>query len=247
MASWWNACWDFLYPPQCGYCGSGMEADRSPLCGACLSRFTLAEGAVCFRCGAPVGPHLETTSGCGLCRREKFAFERVFAGGTYQDGLRAAILAAKGHRDGSLGAALVQLVWEQRRTEIEALKLNCVVPVPHHWRDRIIQTQLAATTMAQVWSRLLLVPMWRHILVKRRSTPRQASLTPAKRKLNLTKAFRVSGAANLKGLRILLVDDVLTTGTTAHQASRVLRNAGADQVYVAVIARGIGNDRLSSG
>jgi predicted amidophosphoribosyltransferase len=71
-------------------------------------------------------------------------------------------------------------------------------------------------------------------------------LTPTARRENLKHAFHIGGQARLDGLRVLLVDDVLTTGTTAHRAARLLREAGAEQVYVVVVARGIGTQRLSS-
>ncbi|MEX1096485.1 MAG: phosphoribosyltransferase family protein, partial [Planctomycetales bacterium] len=117
----------------------------------------------------------------------------------------------------------------------------CVVPVPHHWTDRLRGRPNAAETVALVLARRLRVEFAGSILCKTRRTPAQASLTPAQRRTNLRRAFRARGRIPA-GITVLLVDDILTTGTTAHEAARHLRSAGAERVLVAVLARGLGRD-----
>lgn len=112
-------------------------------------------------------------------------------------------------------------------------------PVPTYWLQRFSRRQHAAETLAHVWARRLQVPQAPHILRKVRWTPPQARLTPSQRRTNLRQAFAARRDA-LSGASVLLADDVLTTGTTAHEAARQLRLAGAGKVVVAVIARGLG-------
>jgi len=84
------------------------------------------------------------------------------------------------------------------------------------------------------------IPCATHILQKRRWTAAQSGLTPAERRANLKNVFRLLDPQVVAGRSVLLADDVLTTGTTANEASRALRAAGARRVVVAVIARGVG-------
>ncbi|MCA9079075.1 MAG: ComF family protein [Planctomycetaceae bacterium] len=244
MHRWWNQTWNFLYPPLCCQCGTDLGDQSSTLCARCEQQLEIAQGTTCHRCAAPVGPHLDTHNGCGHCRNDSFAFDRVFALGVHRDGLKRAILNAKTSHP--LAAGLVELLYRQRGHELQKLNLDCVIPIPQYWLDRLLQPHFAAQSMAQAWSRLLMVDLQGHILTKRRRTQRQSVLSPSERKSNLRNAFGISGHPRLEGRTILLVDDVLTTGTTAHRAAKVLRTAGAARIYVAVIARGIGVERLSS-
>lgn len=138
-----------------------------------------------------------------------------------------------------LASALAGLLWDSRRETISRWEVDVVVPVPPFWAARLVQRSNAATVAAETLARRLKLPCRTDLLAKRRWTPAQASLSPTDRRRNLRDAFaaRTSG---LSGKRVLLVDDVLTTGTTAQRCARTLREAGATAVAVAVLARGLG-------
>ena len=250
MPAWNRIFWDFLLPPTCVWCGTDLAQETAAqgleFCGSCRLRLTQDTAAQCYICAGPVGPHLDTSRGCGLCRNDRFAFERVFALGAYHDDLRTACIDAKQPFASSLAAGLVHLLQSRVGEEVKGQGIQLVIPIPHYWTERLMRPQLPPVTQAHAWSRFLMVPADGHILAKQRRTPPQSSLTPAERRTNLSNAFRVTGGVRLNGLRILLVDDVLTTGATAHQAARQLKVAGAEAVFVATVARGIGSDRLSS-
>ncbi len=122
--------------------------------------------------------------------------------------------------------------------ELQRLGISLIVPVPQHWMRRVLASHNSAELIARRLAKRLKVRCNGHILIKTRRTPRQALLTPSARRTNLRSAFIASRPVD--GCRILLVDDVLTTGTTADRAARALREAGAEHVWVAVAARGIG-------
>jgi predicted amidophosphoribosyltransferase len=103
----------------------------------------------------------------------------------------------------------------------------------------LLHRHLPPVTQAARFSRVLKAPWSPHILAKVRRTRPQTELNASERRNNLRGAFRLIGRPQLEGTRVLLVDDVLTTGTTAHRAAAVLKKAGAT-VFVAVIARGLG-------
>lgn len=236
---------DFVYPRACRLCEADLlDADRAGalanFCNACHAALCGSHGPACLACGASIGPHLDPALPCMYCRDEKFAFERVFRLGVYDNALRTACLRAKTRAGDGLAEGLADLFWECEARCIAQASIDVVVPVPQHWTRRVFRGYNAAEAVGRVWARRLQVPLSTSILRKVRRTPPQARLAPSERRVNLTKAFAIREPAPFAGATVLLADDVMTTGTTAHEASRVLRRAGASRVVVAVIARGLG-------
>lgn len=237
----WRAAIDFVYPPVCPLCFAERSAGISPICGQCEAELVPDEGPRCQRCAAPVGPHLDTSGGCVYCRRDRLAFQRAICLGVYGGLLRSACLQAKQSSGREAAAGLAELLWKRERESLQSIGADCVVAVPHHWTDRLRGRHNAAETIGLVLARRLLVPYAGSILRKTRRTPPQTSLLPSQRRKNLRQAFRSRGRFPA-GVTVLLVDDVLTTGTTAHEAARQLIAAGVERVVVAALARGLGRD-----
>jgi ComF family protein len=164
----------------------------------------------------------------------------VYCLGAYDDALKTACLRANKSDGQPLAAAIAGLLWERQQHALETAELDLVVAVPRHWTRRLWTEPNAAETLAETLARRLQVEFGRHILAKVRRTPPQSKLRPYRRRSNLRRAFRVRQPDAVKGATVLLVDDILTTGTTANEISRALRKSGAHRVIVAVPARGIG-------
>ncbi len=168
-----------------------------------------------------------------MCRLGLNGFDQVYSFGAYESVLRKLIHVFKfeGVRtlQRPLGALLAQAL--PRETSFDA-----VVPMPLHWRRRwqrgFNQSELLAREIARRWS----VPV-RALVRRGRATAPQAGLTSAQRRTNVEGAFEVKDAARLKGMRLLLVDDVLTTGATASACARALKRAGAAHVTFLALAR----------
>ncbi len=236
---------DFVYPPLCRLCADELppstgEPAASSFCEGCRAELLVAHGRACLRCGASIGPHLDPNALCLFCRDERFAFERVIRLGVYDGALRTACLRSKDRGTEPLASGLAELLWDCESAAMQTAKVDVVVPVPQHWLRRIYRPHHAADTLASVWSARLQVPLARHILNKRRWTRPQARLSPSERRENLRNAFRAFSSAGLSGAAVLLADDVMTTGMTAHETAKVLTQAGAARVVLAVIARGLG-------
>jgi ComF family protein len=136
--------------------------------------------------------------------------------------------------------AIGQLVWERCRAALVAANPDIVVPVPMHWRRRIVHGTNSAALLAEVLAGQLQKPLSNRLLRRRRHTLPQFSLSTSQRRANVRGCFAVRLAKRLENSHVLLVDDIMTSGATCHEAARELRAAGASRVTVVVAARATG-------
>jgi ComF family protein len=213
----------------------------SQLCADCRASFCeIVRNPYCERCAAPIGPYVDSRNGCQECSRERFVFLKVYRLGLYKDDLKDAVLKCKYLGGEPLLMSLAALIWESFEPQLRSDDIQLIVPIPQHWRQRLMRRHHAPDVLAEAWSRHLRVPFSLPILSKRRTTEKQAKLSRAQRKKNQLNVYRVTQPARVQGKNILLVDDVLTTGATADSAARALKSAGARKVIVAVLARVMG-------
>lgn len=244
LRSLWEATLEFVYPQRCVFCG-GEDDDVAEvpcvnaLCSHCCQQLAPRIDNPCARCGAPAGPYLDASRDCVHCRKDRFRFHSVIRLGVYQGPLRIACLRGKEPQGRNLSAALADLLWVKENDAFAREQIDVVVSVPQFWTRRMLRTHYAAETLAQVLARRLKRECATPILRKVRNTAQQVNLPATKRRENLRRAFRVARGVNLSDACVLLVDDVLTTGSTASEAARALRQAGAARVVVAVISRGL--------
>lgn len=236
----WSSVRDFCFPALCPYCEEREAASesRALFCERCQEVCQGLAGRQCSRCSASVGPYVDTTEKCVHCRDERFAFEAVCSLGPYRDPLlRSACLRAKTRWGHAITMGLAQQLWSLRRLQFEAWQPDLVIPVPHHWWEQVRRSHLSPTTLAESLAASLGVPTRFDLLLKIKRTEKQAQLSVTQRKSNLRGAFGIGGQAPLAGATVLLVDDILTTGSTAHECAKTLKQAGAARVVVAVFAR----------
>jgi ComF family protein len=226
-----------LFPDDCRVCGEPLhEVSRIPVCNVCLHKPTsIKADFYCKDCKTPFLNRfpLDENSRCALCRLGLTGFDTVYTFGSYEDTLRELIHLFKYNQvrplARPLGALLARAIPREQRFDL-------IVPMPLHWRKRWTrgynQSELLAKEIARRWG----VPV-RKIVRRVKATAPQAGLSNSKRRLNVRGAFSVRKDASIKGLRILLIDDVLTTGATAGACASVLKRAGASHVAVAAVAR----------
>lgn len=171
------------------------------------------------------------------CKHERFAFSTAARLGVYDAALRAAVLGIKRYRNPGLAMALGDLLAVTHGGELASRRPDVVVAIPMHWTRRLWRGVNSAETVAARLAAHLDVPLASHLLVRQRRTAPQASLAPSRRKLNVRGAFRAAKNRDLPRARVLLVDDIMTTGATLNEAAKTLLKAGADSVHVAVLAR----------
>jgi ComF family protein len=235
---------DLLFPDECRVCDQPLhEVSRIPVCRRCLKDpQPLRAEFYCVTCRTPFVNRypLDEAGRCALCRLGLNGFDEVYSYGAYEGTLRKLIHLFKFNGVRPLrrifGGLLAQVLPREQR-------FDAIVPMPLHWRRRwqrgFNQSELLAQEIARRWN----VPV-RKLVRRARATPPQAGLTSAQRRRNVQGAFKATGKTRLDGMRILLVDDVLTTGATAGACARVLKRAGAAHVSLLALARRDRRNRL---
>jgi len=243
MMSWWHwlarGLLELLSPGCCHLCGQHIPQVEQVFCDSCRRKLLTDPKPSCPRCAATIGPHAYTADGCFHCRTEKFPFKQALRLGSYeQEKLHELVLRLK-HPSGEFLARLIIRLWLERDlSRFEALDVDVVVPVPSHWWRRLERGYDQVATLARELASQLRLPCERSWLYRKRHTKRQVEKkSRQERKDNVHKAFAVREGLNLKDRRILLIDDVMTTGATLKEAAGPLVDAGAARVVVAVLAR----------
>jgi hydroxymethylbilane synthase len=227
-----------LFPSYCPICDA--DTGGPAFCQACREELLGASGPTCPRCAMPVGPYADLTGGCSECRGRSLGFDRAIALGPYQGPIRHLCLNLKLERNAWMARWLAELVVEGRsealRLELGADSEAWVVPIPLHWRRRLVRGSNQAEALAVGMARSLRLKV-RPVLRRVNATPSLASEGRAERAKIMKQAFRARPSPGLKGRTILLVDDILTTGATCGAAARALKRAGASRVVVVVVGR----------
>jgi ComF family protein len=232
---------DSLLPPLCLTCRVPVLAAGAQ-CPDCARRLTLPGGFLCHRCGVPLGGGMlaEREEGrflCPGCRESPPDYDEARAALLYDEGAKALILALKHGRRGDLAR------WLARRMAFAAPHLlaraEAVVPVPLHWRRLVARGYNQAALIAAHLARRAGAPLLPRALRRWRATPMLGGLGAAERARLLEGVFSVAPSAvgRIAGRRVLLVDDVLTSGATASACARALKAGGAAAVDVLAAAR----------
>jgi ComF family protein len=226
-----------VYPNLCGVCGQALPPDHAPFCAPCRRNLLDDPHPTCPYCAATVGPYVALEGGCTSCRESRFPFDRALRLGLYEGLLKEVILRLK-HASGEGLAELLGRLWaEHAEARLRELGADLVVPVPLHWWRRWQRGYNQSEALARALAARLHLPCQPGWLRRIRHTPPQTAQSVTARRENVHNAFRARPRAALQRKTVLLVDDVLTTGSTASEAARALRAAGAARVVVAVLAR----------
>jgi ComF family protein len=227
-----------LYPGWCLACEAALPPGHTSFCPSCRDILTVDPFPACPRCSSSVGPFADVSRGCPRCRGQTFAFSGVVRLGPYEGLLRDVILRLKSPAGELLAESVGRLWAEAAEARLKAIGANVVVPVPLHWRRRWWRGFNQSEILASAVAARLGVPCHAHALRRTRATPRQALQPPSRRPDNVRNAFAGRSGSGVRGKTVLLIDDVLTTGSTAGEAARALRRVGAADVTVAVLGHG---------
>lgn len=227
---------DLLFPRRCPVCGGVAMPKGRLICPACLKQLSFVSSPACMKCGKEIG--IREQEYCADCIRRKKSFTRGFALLNYDSRAAVSMAAVKYHNkreylDFYARAAALRFEKQFRQAGIQV-----IVPVPVHASRLKTRGFNQAAVLAEKLSAELGIP-WEELLIRVKKTDPQKSLGSAERLKNLRGAFEAEQEAG-KWERVLLVDDIYTTGSTAEICSRALLKTGVKQVFVFAVCIGHG-------
>ncbi len=239
MNRWIRTVLDVAFPPHCRGCNGWMSDEpEAILCRPCVDRLDRIEGAICVRCGHPLGPHVQPDAeGCALCAHRPYAFCRAVAAMHYDDAARPLIHRFKYYREPHLKIPLARFLAQAIRAAGIDGHIDAITGVPLHWRRRAGRGYNQSQLLAQELGRIFQRPVPARLVRRTRATRAQSLLARSDRAHNVVGAFAAAARQNKKYKQVLLVDDVMTTGSTASACAQAMLDAGVKDVYVAVVAR----------
>jgi ComF family protein len=221
-------------PPVCSVSNVCPPEARIGFCDDCLARRTPVGPACCRRCAHPY-PKATSNHLCPACLQNPPKFSAVHAVGRYQGNIRQAVRDLKYQNRLMLAKPLGEWLADTLPNIPAADTPQCIVPVPLH-RVRLQSGHFnQAVEIARPLSRHLDIPLFVNLLQRTRKTPSQQGLSTAERRRNVKGVFAQDKPLPAK--RVLLVDDIMTTGATVRECCRVFRQGGAVRIDVAIVGR----------
>jgi competence protein ComFC len=258
-AEWFTGAGDALvsvfFPAGCRLCERLLlRASTLPICAECLGSFPAIGGPVCDGCGQPLaawslGREQDATElgalTCPECQTRNYGFDRARSYALYKGGLVRAIVMLKFERIEPLGRWFSQRLAEVVRRE--GITADVVVPVPLHRQRERERGYNQADLIAKPLARQLGLPYRAVLLTRTKPRPDKHILSLEERWESVRGAFATRSGSKVDNLRVLLVDDVMTTGATLDAAARALRGAGAKSVIGLTVARAARHPAVGSG
>jgi len=232
-----KALLDLIFPRACAGCGENAGGEFQYLCWNCLTTIKLVTPPYCLLCGDPVYGELSNSYVCSKCVRRKPHFDCARSAALYNGLTKEMMLDFKYRGAVWLGPDLGQLMEACLRANFHPEHIDRLAYVPLHRAKEKQRTYNQAFLLAsEIAARTGIKTA--DCLARVEATGSQTHLTSAARADNVRNKFAIKGSCRVEGQRILLVDDVMTTGATVNECARVLKEAGAREVLVLTAARG---------
>ncbi len=232
-----NALSDLFFPPICSFCSSPDVDSGVSICPNCVESIREIGDPLCQQCGLPLpeDSHDEALF-CGQCLTAPPTYDKARYGVKYKGTVQQAIKSLKYGGSLHAAAALSDILTDAFHRHYEPAEFDLILPVPIHRKKLRERGFNQVVVLAEKLSARIGIPLDRTSFVKSADTPPQAGLSRKERLSNLRGSFRVARKDAIKNKRILLVDDVATTGSTIREAARTIRNAGSARIEALVLA-----------
>lgn len=237
---WVSAVLDLVFPQNCIFCSGDRKEGGEYLCRICFNDIGLIHAPICFVCGVPADisyDYPQEEFSCGVCRQNPYGFDRARSLGHYDTVLRELIHHFKYQKQ--LGVLSdIDCLLENYFSKYGKEYLDFTVsPIPLHFHKMRERGFDQAFLLARQVAGILRAPLESALLKRVTATSAQATKTKAERAQNIKGAFEINRPEKVVGKKVLLVDDVFTTGATANEAAKILKKAGAEKVYIFTLGR----------
>ena len=228
---------NILYPRRCPVCHQILTEKGILVCRACENQLHPIIKDYCLKCGRPVAPEVEF---CPECRKVHREFDRGRGVFLYNNRMRQSLLHYKYYGSREYGEYYAASICRYMERDIRAWNPDVIIPVPLHRARRRKRGYNQAQILAENLGRMLCIPVDSKSLARRKKTSPQKKLGHNERKKNLKNAFAVTPAFR-PVRKVLLVDDIYTTGNTLDAAAKALKEKGVEKVYFLTISIGQGD------
>lgn len=228
---------DIFYPEDCSHCEAPISFNKGRyLCTKCLEMVEpLTEKNSCHICASKTGLHVNKTKDCPECRGKKFDFTRAISCALYESPIKKVIHLLKYENVRHCAKPLGYLLANRIKDIKEVWNSDCIIPVPLHKKRLKERGYNQAEELANILSKEINKPLDKSILIRVKDTPPQATLKMSERITNPKGAFETTTSTKFK--TCILVDDVITTGSTMSECALKLRQAGFRHIYALAVAR----------
>lgn len=235
----WRTLLDLIYPRVCCVCERSMDQEEDGhLCWDCAASLPYITDPYCSVCGDPVDGRVDEKFVCYTCSERPPHFVRARSALRYRGPARLLLRGFKYRSRFWAADEIARLLRVCVETHYPGEEFDAVVPVPLYPTRQRERGFNQARMLASLLARQLRKPLLDKALIRVRRTPSQTRLTARERAFNVRDAFRIRRAGAIQNRKLLLVDDVMTTGATVNECARVLREGGAAEVFVVTAARG---------
>lgn len=229
---------DLLYghKGQCSFC-DGKTHEKQPVCNVCRRdiAYLRTQYNVCVHCGR----FLIHGTVCSDCCEAPPVFGFARALGPYEGSLQERLHQFKYRGQRNIAVGFACLLAEMLQPQLVHHPVELIVPVPMHWRKQKQRNYNQANLLARELAKLLDVPLATAVLLKVKDNPSQTKLAKEQRRANVSGVFKVVAAGTVYNRNILLVDDIITTGSTVIECAHALSAAGCGKINVAAVSAGI--------
>jgi len=236
---------NFLFPLVCESCGSNIrESEGYSICANCMKKIEFINFPICQSCGKPLSVLVSFEKGalCADCQNKKMKFCTIRSVTYYKDVMRRCIHLLKYKKQVKLIKPLgnIMINYLSKNVSEDINKIDYIIPVPLQKEDFLIrgfnQSELLARYIAKYFS----IKFTNELLIKKNKNKSQVGLTREERKKNVLNVYEVNYSYKLSSLsKIMLIDDIFTTGATIEACCKELKKTGVKNMYVLTLARGI--------
>lgn len=230
-----------VYPRRCAICGEITTKKAGTICSRCYKELPFIAEPRCKRCGKSV-ESMEVEF-CFDCSRKEFYYEYGFSLWKYSAKMKKSIAYFKYHNRKEYAAFYGEEFVKQFGDSLLQLEPDALVPVPVHWTRYIERGYNQAEVVAREIGKRLGIPVVDDLLIRRRKTVAQKKLDDKQRARNLEQAFAISGKwqnSSKRLKKVVIIDDIYTTGSTINMCAKVLKKHGIEQVYFGALCIGAG-------
>lgn len=234
-----KALLDILYPKRCPICMKVLTIqEEARICDACLEELPYITDPRCEKCGKPVDDELATL--CFDCSKAEHYYTKGWALWLYEGKVKSTLYRLKNNNNENYGRIFGEEVVTLYYRDILSCDIDMIIPVPLHPKKYRKRGYNQAEIIADAISYAIDIPCYKDCLIRGINTRPQKDLSDVGRIQNLRRAFSVSDEEAIRGKRILLCDDIYTTGSTINGCARALLNQGASEIYFVTVAIGKG-------